>query len=232
MNIKGYESLDTVMYRGQKPFDAKTFEMVANETQALILDTRKASEFATGFIPNSINIGLESNFAMWVGELIPDLKQQILLVAEDHEKVEEAIIRLSRVGYDYCIGYLEGGFDTWKNANKEINTIDRITADELVVLEEVHNAPIFDVRKKSEFESEHIIGAINTPLNEINTHLALFPKDTFFVIHCLGGYRSMIAASILKQRGYENFADVTGGFNEIKLTNIPISNYVCPTTLL
>ena len=232
MNIKGYESLDTVMYRGQKPFDAKTFEMVANETQALILDTRKASEFATGFIPNSINIGLESNFAMWVGELIPDLKQQILLVAEDHEKVEEAIIRLSRVGYDYCIGYLEGGFDTWKNANKEINTIDRITADELVVLEEVHNAPIFDVRKKSEFESEHIIGAINTPLNEINNHLALFPKDTIFVIHCLGGYRSMIAASILKQRGYENFADVTGGFNEIKLTNIPISNYVCPTTLL
>jgi len=232
MNIKGYESLDTVMYRGQKPFDAKTFEMVANETQALILDTRKASEFATGFIPNSINIGLESNFAMWVGELIPDLKQQILLVAEDHEKVEEAIIRLSRVGYDYCIGYLEGGFDTWKNAHKEINTIDRITADELVVLEEVHNAPIFDVRKKSEFESEHIIGAINTPLNEINTHLALFPKDTFFVIHCLGGYRSMIAASILKQRGFENFADVTGGFNEIKLTNIPISNYVCPTTLL
>ena len=232
MNIKGYESLDTVLYRGQKPFDAKTFEMVANETQALILDTRKASEFALGFIPNSINIGLESNFAMWVGELIPDLKQQILLVAEDHEKVEEAIIRLSRVGYDYCIGYLEGGFDTWKNANKEINTIDRITADELVVLEEVHNAPIFDVRKKSEFESEHIIGAINTPLNEINNHLALFPKDTFFVIHCLGGYRSMIAASILKQRGYENFADVTGGFNEIKLTNIPISNYVCPTTLL
>lgn len=232
MNIQGYESLDTVMHRGQKPYDAKSFEIVANETQALILDTRKAAEFAEGFIPNSINIGLESNFAMWVGELIPNLQQEILLVAENHEKVEEAIIRLSRVGYDHAIGYLEGGFQAWVNAGKEVDTVNRITADELAILEEIHLTPVFDVRKQSEFDSEHLVNAINIPLNEINQHLAVFPKDQHFVLHCAGGYRSMIAASILKQRGFDNFVDVIGGFNEIKLTNLPITDYVCPTTLL
>ncbi|MFY8008153.1 MAG: MBL fold metallo-hydrolase, partial [Flavobacterium sp.] len=232
MNIQGYESLDTVMHRGQKPYDAKSFEIVANETKALILDTRKAADFAEGFIPNSINIGLESNFAMWVGELIPNLQQEILLVAENHEKVEEAIIRLSRVGYDHAIGYLEGGFQAWVNAGKEVDTVNRITADELAILEEIHLTPVFDVRKKSEFNSEHLVNAVNIPLNEINQHLAEFPKDQHFVLHCAGGYRSMIAASILKQRGFDNFVDVIGGFNEIKLTNLPITDYVCPTTLL
>ncbi|MEY2630531.1 MAG: hypothetical protein RLZZ469_1428 [Bacteroidota bacterium] len=232
MNIQGYESLDTVMHRGQKPYDAKSFEIVANETKALILDTRKAADFAEGFIPNSINIGLESNFAMWVGELIPDLQQEILLVAENHEKVQEAIIRLSRVGYDHAIGYLEGGFQAWVNAGKELDTVNRITADDLAILEEIHLTPVFDVRKKSEFDSEHLVNAINIPLNEINQHLAEFPKNQYFVLHCAGGYRSMIAASILKQRGFDNFVDVIGGFNELKLTNLPITDYVCPTTLL
>ena len=232
MNIQGYESLDTVMHRGQKPYDAKSFEIVANETKALILDTRKAADFAEGFIPNSINIGLESNFAMWVGELIPDLQQEILLVAENHEKVEEAIIRLSRVGYDHSIGYLEGGFQAWVNAGKEVDTVNRITADELASLEEIHLTPIIDVRKHSEFASEHLEPAINIPLNEISQRLSEFPKDQHFVLHCAGGYRSMIAASILKQRGFDNFVDVIGGFNEIKLTNLQITDYVCPTTLL
>lgn len=232
MNIQGYESLDQVIHRGQQPYDVTTFEQVAMETQAIILDTRKASDFANGYIPNSINIGLESNFAMWVGELIVDLKQQILIVAEDNDKVHETIIRLSRVGYDYAIGYLEGGYEAWKLAGKESSTINRITAEDLVLLEEIHKVPIFDVRKKSEFQSEHIIEAINIPLNEISNHLAEFPRDKYFVLHCAGGYRSMIAASILKQRGFDNFADVSGGFNEIKLTILPITNYVCPTTLL
>jgi len=232
MNIQGYESLDKVMHRSQKPFDVKTFEIVANETQALILDTRKASEFAKGFIPNSINIGLESNFAMWVGELIPDLKQQILIVAENNEKVNETIVRLSRVGYDYAIGYLEGGFEVWKNSGKDIDTVNRITAEQLQNLEGIHQTPIIDVRKKSEFDSEHLVGAINIPLNEIDNRLSEIPKDNYFILHCAGGYRSMIAASILKHRGFENFADVSGGFNEIRLTNLPITAYVCPTTLL
>lgn len=232
LNIQGYESLDTVMHRGQKPYDAKSFEIVANETRALILDTRKAADFAEGFIPNSINIGLESNFAMWVGELIPDLQQEILLVAENHEKVEEAIIRLSRVGYDHAIGYLEGGFQAWAKAGKEVDSVNRITAEELERLEEIQAAPIIDVRKKSEFDSEHLINAVNIPLNEISQRLSEFPKDKHFVVHCAGGYRSMIAASILKQRGFDNFVDVIGGFNEIKLTHLPVTDYVCPTTLL
>lgn len=232
MNIQGYESLDEIMHRGQKPYDVKAFEEMANQTMALVLDTRKASEFAKGFIPNSINIGLESNFAMWVGELIPDLNQQILIVAENEEKVQETIIRLSRVGYDHAIGYLEGGFEAWVKAGKETDMVNRITADDLVILEEIHETPIFDVRKQSEFESEHIVGAKNIPLNQISDYLSEFPRDRYFVIHCAGGYRSMIAASILKQRGFENFADVIGGFNEIKLTDIPLTAYVCPTTLL
>lgn len=232
LNIQGYESLDTVVHRGQKPYDAKSFEIVANETRALILDTRKAADFAEGFIPNSINIGLESNFAMWVGELIPDLQQEILLVAENHEKVEEAIIRLSRVGYDHAIGYLEGGFEAWAKAGKEVDSVNRITAEELERLEEIQAAPIIDVRKKSEFDSEHLINAVNIPLNEISQRLSEFPKDKHFVVHCAGGYRSMIAASILKQRGFDNFVDVIGGFNEIKLTHLAVTDYVCPTTLL
>ncbi len=232
LNIQGYESLEKVLHRGQKPYNCKDFEKVAIDTKALILDTRKASDFAKGFIPNSINIGLDSNFAMWVGELIVDLKQPILLVAENYEKVEEALIRLSRVGYDYAIGYLEGGFEAWKKNGNQIHTINRITAEDLVILEEIHQSPVFDVRKKSEFQSEHLLGAINIPLNEISNYLAEFPKDNYFVLHCAAGYRSMIAASILKKNGFNNFADVIGGYNAIKLTNIPKTDYVCPTTLL
>lgn len=232
LNIQGYESLEKVIIRGQMPYDVEAFELVAVEYNALILDTRKASEFGKGFIPNSINIGLESNFAMWVGELIVDLNQPILIVAENIDKVNETIIRLSRVGYDFAIGYLKGGFEAWKTAGKEIKAVNRVSADDLVLLEEIHQVPIFDVRKKSEFLSEHIIGAINVPLNEIHDHLSDFPKDNYFILHCAGGYRSMIAASILKQKGFDNFADVIGGFNEIKLTGIPVSEYLCPTTLL
>lgn len=232
LNIQGYESLEKVISRGQIPYDVEAFELLAMETNALILDTRKAAEFGKGFIPNSINIGLESNFAMWVGELIVDLGQHILIVAENVEKVNETIIRLSRVGYDFSIGYLKGGFEAWKSAGKEIKVVSRVTAQDLVLLEEIHQTPIFDVRKKSEYNSEHIIGSINIPLNELYDHLAEFPKDQYFILHCAGGYRSMIAASILKQKGFDDFADVIGGFNEIKLTGIPVSDYLCPTTFL
>lgn len=232
MNIQGYESLEKVINRGHKSYDAKTFEIVANETQALILDTRNASEFAKGFIPNSINIGLESNFASWVGELITDIKQPILLVAENNEKVDEAIIRLSRVGYDYAIGYLDGGFKTWVQAEKETDRVHRITAAELEKHYNREHLILIDVRKQSEFDSEHLIDSVNIPLNVLNDHLAEFPKEVPFIVYCAGGYRSMIAASILKQRGFDNFVDVIGGFNEIKTTSLPKTNYVCPTTLL
>lgn len=230
MNIQGYESLDDVMERAEKPLSVEAFEVVANEKRPLILDTRPADVFHKGFIPNSINIGLDSNFAMWVGELIPDIKQEILLVTEPG-KEEESIIRLSRVGYDHAIGFLDGGFNAWKKAGKEIDTAKRITAEELKTKMD-NGIKVFDVRKESEFNSQHVEGAINTPLNQLNEHLAAFPKEEEFVIHCAGGYRSMIAASILKSRGWENFEDVIGGFDAIQETDIPVTDYVCPTTLL
>ncbi len=231
MNIKGYESLDTVMERGKKALPVEAFEMVANESRALLLDTRNASEFRKGFIPNSINIGLEGNFAQWVGEMIPDINQEILLIT-DPGKEEEAITRLSRVGYDHTLGYLEGGFETWSKAGKEIDTIRRIKADEFAAMFRKGDVIAFDVRKKSEYEAEHLIGAENIPLNRINDHLAQFPKDKPFVVFCAGGYRSMIAASILKQRGWNHFSDVEGGFVEIAKTGLPKTEYMAPKSLL
>jgi rhodanese-related sulfurtransferase len=231
MNIKGYESLDAVMERGEKPLSPEAFEAVANETDALMLDTRDAEDFAKGFIPNSINIGLEGSFAQWVGEMIPDVKQQILLITYPG-KEEEAITRLSRVGYDRTIGFLEGGFESWKKAKKPFETVNRITAKVFEQMYQTNHVLVIDVRKKSEFDSEHVIGALNVPLNEINQHLALFPKDKPFVLHCAGGYRSMVAAAILKQRGWEDFVDVIGGFDELKKTKIKKSTYEEPTTML
>jgi glyoxylase-like metal-dependent hydrolase (beta-lactamase superfamily II)/rhodanese-related sulfurtransferase len=230
MNIQGYESLDTVMTRGKKALNPEEFELLANETEALIIDTRSPEVFAKGFVPNSINIGLDGSFAMWVGEMVKDIKQEILIIA-DQGKEEEVIIRLSRVGYDHAIGFLGGGFESWKKANKEIDQVNRINAAQFEDLN-TNNPIVIDVRKKSEFDSEHVVNALNVPLNEINDHLSMFPKDKMFILHCGGGYRSMIAASILKSRGWEDFVDVEGGFVEIAKTNTPRTEYVCPTTLL
>lgn len=230
MNIQGYESLDTVMERGKQALDPVGFEVLANETNALILDTRVPEEFAKGFIPNSINIGLDGNFAMWVGELITDIKQEILIVA-DKGREEEAIIRLSRVGYDHAIGYLEGGFEAWAASGREVDSVDRMTAEEFAVAY-AENPVIIDVRKRSEFDSEHVVNAENIPLNELNALMSEVPKDKSFLVYCAGGYRSMIAASILKSRGYHNFRDVIGGFGAIRKTDVAKTEYVCPTTLL
>lgn len=230
MNIKGYESFDSIKERATTALEPEAFEAAANETGALVLDTRNPEDFAKGFIPNSINIGLNGNFAMWVGEMIPSVKQEILLVTYPG-KEEEAITRLSRVGYDQTIGFLKDGFDSWVEANKEFDAVERISASEFE--KEYNNeALVIDVRKKSEFNSEHVIDAVNIPLNEINNHLSEIPKDKPFMVHCAGGYRSMIAASILKQRGWDNFVDVVGGFKDIAETSVPKTEYVCPTTLL
>ena len=232
MNIKGYESLDEVMERGTQPLSAEAFEAAANESGALVLDTRDAEAFSRGFIPNSINIGLKGSFAQWVGEMVPDVKQPILLVT-DPDKEEEAITRLSRVGYDNTLGYLKGGFAAWKKAGREVETLGRITVADLEKAVKEGQAPlVIDVRKKSEFDSEHLIDAINIPLNEINRHLAEIPRDKPFVLHCQGGYRSMIAASILKQRGWDHFTDLIGGFDELAKSSLPKTDYICPTTLL
>lgn len=231
MNIKGYESLDTILHRGHKPLTPDEFEFVATEMNALVLDTRPAAEFTKGFIPNSINIGLDGNFAQMVGELVPDIMQPILLVTNENKEYE-AIIRLSRVGYDHSIGYLKGGFEAWKNEGKETDTVHRVNARQLEEKYEDEDMLLVDVRKKSEYDTEHFIGAINIPLHQINDHLAELPKDKPFAIHCAGGYRSMIAASILKQRGWNNFVEVAGGFKAIALTTIPRSQYKAPTTML
>ncbi|MGB5318122.1 rhodanese-like domain-containing protein, partial [Eudoraea sp.] len=231
MNIKGYESLDDVIERGERPLSSEAFELEADKNDALILDTRNAKDFAKGHIPNSINIGLDGSFAQWVGEIVPDVNQKILLVTYPG-KEEEAITRLSRVGYDKTIGFLEGGFDRWIKDRRTVERIKRITVDQFQKAYFGEGPLVFDVRKKSEFDSEHIEGAINIPLNELEDNLWQFPKDKPFVIHCAGGYRSMIAASILMNNGWEDFVDVIEGFDGMKNTNIPRSEYICPTTML
>lgn len=230
MNKHGYESIDEVIKRGTLALNAIEFEVAANETDAMILDVRNEKDFVKGHIPNSIFIGIDGGFAPWVGALIKDVKQEILLVAPEGRE-EEVITRLARVGFDHTIGFLKGSFDAWKNAGKEIATIDSISAEEFKAKVEVDKHPIFDVRKISEFEAEHLNDGKNTPLDFLNDHLAEFPKDETFYVHCAGGYRSVIAASILKSRGIHNLIDVAGGFGAIKKTGMQTSNFVCPSTL-
>ncbi len=232
MNIKGYESIDKVLERGQHAFSPDAFEAAANETGALILDTRDAQEFAKGFIPNAINIGIDGNFAPWVGAMIPDIRQQILLIT-DEGREEEVITRLARVGYDFTIGYLKGGFASWEKAGKEIDSIRSISADEMADIQKKEEINILDVRKKSEYDSEHLLNAENTPLDDINDHMPMLDRNKTYYVHCAGGYRSMIFNSTLKARGYNNLVDIKGGFKAIKDSgNFRISDYVCPTTQL
>lgn len=230
LNIQGPDSLDAVLTKAKKALSADEFEEIANSTGALILDTRDASVFSKGFIPFSINIGLQGSFATWVGEIVTDINQKILLIT-DEGKEEEAMIRLSRVGYDNTIGYLKGGFEAWQQSGKKVNTIKRISAEDFGRY--YAGSPyVIDVRKKSEFDTQHIVGATNIPLNTLYHHLAKISFYMPFVIYCAGGYRSMIAASILDGLGYKNFMDVDGGFSELNKTKVPVTEYLCPTTLL
>lgn len=230
MNKEGYEDIKDVLERGTKALSPKAFEAAANETGAIVLDVRHQNDFAKGHIPRSIFIGLDGGFAPWVGALIADVKQPILLVAPKGRE-EETITRLSRVGFDGALGYLEGGFESWKKEAMDYDTVSHIDAEQFKQTMQVDGLPVFDVRKENEFLSEHIIDAANTPLDFLNDHLAEFPSEKTFYVHCAGGYRSMIASSILKSRGIHNLIDVKGGFKAIKDTGISVTNYVCPTTL-
>ncbi|WP_417557162.1 MBL fold metallo-hydrolase [Mesoflavibacter zeaxanthinifaciens] len=230
MNITGYESFDNVITKSNKPLSPEAFEAAANETEAIILDVRHQSEFVKGHIPRSIFIGIDGGFAPWVGALIVDVSQPILLVAPEGRE-EEVVTRLSRVGFDNVIGYLDGSFQSWKKAGKEYDTITSITAEEFANRFEDNKDVVFDVRKNGEFTAEHVDGAKNTPLDYINDHLSEFPDNKTFYVHCAGGYRSVIAASILKSRGIHNLIDVGGGYGAIKKTDIPVTDYVCPSTL-
>jgi hydroxyacylglutathione hydrolase len=232
MNISGYDSIDKVLERGQHALSPSAFEVAANETDALVIDTRDAVKFAQGFVPGSINIGIDGNFAPWVGTLIKDIKQELLLITEPGREAE-VITRLARVGYDYAIGFLDGGFDAWVAAGKDIETITSITPSVFATLAPLPDVHILDIRKKSEYDSEHIFGAENAPLDFINDSMSLIDRGKTYYVHCAGGYRSMIFVSILRARGFHNLIDVQGGFKAIKETNAyTITDYVCPITLL
>ncbi|WP_299255496.1 MBL fold metallo-hydrolase [uncultured Aquimarina sp.] len=230
MNKEGYEDIGEVLERGTKPLSPEEFEMLANETGAIVLDVRHQNEYVKGHIPRSIFIGIQGGFAPWVGALIADVAQPILLVTPEG-KEEEAITRLSRVGFDKTLGYLKGGIEAWKKAGKDYDTVSSITAEELKNKLNTEETDVFDVRKESEFVAEHLDKANNAPLDFINDYMKDFPEDKSFYIHCAGGYRSVIAASILKSRGIHNLIDVAGGFSAMKEAGIQTTEYVCPSTL-
>ena len=231
MNKGGYDSIDDVMDKGLNPISVEDFESFAEETGALILDTRGAAEFYKGFIPNSINIGLKGDFAPWVGSLIVDVKHPLLLVSDEGTE-EEVITRLSRVGFDHVLGYLKGGFESWKNSGKETDEVNRISPTEFA--EKLNeNSKIIDVRKLTEYSAEHIDNAFNKPLDTISDWVSTIDDSEHFFLHCAGGYRSMIAASILNSHGIRNFTEIEGGFNAIKKTEkFPISDFVCQSKTL
>lgn len=226
MNKGGYESFEEVMKKGNNPLSVEDFETAAEETGALILDTRSAADFHKGFVPQSINIGLKGDFAPWVGTMIVDVKQPILLVSDEGTE-EEVITRLSRVGFDHVLGFLKGGVEAWKNSGKEIDTVNRITPEEFAAQHQKDDV-IIDVRKEGEYAAEHIEDAYSKPLAYINDWVNGLDNNQHFYLHCAGGYRSMIAASILQARGYRNFTEVEGGFTGISKTGkVPTTNYVC-----
>lgn len=232
LNKQGYESINEVIKKGTHPLTVEAFETAANETSAMILDTRAPQVFAKGFIPNSINIGIDGNFAPWVGALIPDIKQEILIVAEEGRE-GEVVTRLARVGYDNAIGFLSGGMEAWKNAGKETDTVTSVSAAELATTCETSAAiNVLDVRKQSEYEAEHVKGAVNASLDYINDSMQMVDKNKTWYVHCAGGYRSMIFISILKARGFHNLIDVKGGFKALKENGkFSVTDFVCPTTL-
>jgi rhodanese-related sulfurtransferase len=231
MNKEGYESMDAVMERGNHALSPDAFEAAANETDALLLDTRDPQTFAKGFVPNSINIGIDVSFAPWVGALVPDIKHKLLIITDEHWE-EEVITRLARVGYDYTIGYLKGGFKAWEQSGKETETI--ISTDVNVLANIINNEEVnlIDVRHEGEFIDEHVDGAINLPLDYINESMTALEKGKTYYVYCGSGYRSMIFTSILKARGFDNLIDIKGGFKTIKESGeIKTTDFVCPTTL-
>lgn len=226
LNKTGYDNVENVISKGTNALSAEQFEQLANTEQALVLDVRKQDEFAKAHIPNSIFIGLNGQFAPWVGALIIDLKQPILLVCPQGQE-EETVLRLSRVGYDNCLGFLQGGIEAWEKAGKQTDSITSISAEEFVNIYNTKKIEVLDVRKPGEYQAQHLTKASHKALDYINEWTEELNKDTRFYIHCAGGYRSMIAASILKSRGYTDLIDVAGGFSAISKTGVETSTFVC-----
>jgi hydroxyacylglutathione hydrolase len=231
MNKQGYQSFDTVLNNGMRALSADEFEAAAENTDALILDTRTNTEFYKGFIPQSVNIGLDGDFAPWVGALMADVKQPLLLVTEPGRE-EETVTRLSRVGFDNLLGHLKAGFETWKSAGKDIDEVPRISAQQFAGKIVIGKDKILDIRKETEYSAEHIEEAYNRPLSAINDWIKDLDGNEHFYLHCAGGYRSMIAASILQARGYRNFTEVEGGFKAISETDLPRTDFVCQSKVM
>lgn len=231
MNKQGYENFETVKNNGMRALSPAEFEVVAEQTSALILDTRGSEDFSRAFVPQSINIGINGDFAPWVGAMIADVKQPILLIT-DEGKAEEAVTRLARVGFDNQIGYLAGGINAWVAAGKETDKVNRISAETFSKTVKIGESQVIDVRKESEYAAEHVQDAYSRPLAYINDWIKDINPETHFFLHCAGGYRSMIAASILQARGYRNFTEVGGGFGAISKTNVPKTDFVCQSKVL
>jgi len=231
MNKKGYDSIDEVMRKGMTAMSPDQFEQAAELSGALILDTRTAEEFSIGFVPQSINIGIKGDFAPWVGALVGDVKQELLLVTEPGME-EETVTRLARVGFDHVIGFLNGGIEAWKNAGKETDNVKRISPEQFNQEFKAKESMVVDVRRESEYAAQHVDEAYNKPLAYINDWINSIDPHQHFFLHCAGGYRSMIAASLLQARGYRNFSEVSGGFNAIAQTEVPTTDFVCQSKML
>ena len=223
MNKDGYKDIDKVLKTGTTALDPDSFEKLANQNRAVILDVRHQDDFAKEHIPQSIFIGLDGGFAPWAGTMIGDITLPILLITPNGRE-EETVTRLARVGFDNTLGYLKGGFKAWKKDKRVTDSVNCIDAKKFFELDENEELDIFDLRKQDEYASEHIPYSQNIPLDVINQNMNLLPKVSPFYIHCAGGYRSMIAASILKSRGIHNFIDVKGGLGAIKKTGIALIN--------
>lgn len=231
MNKKGYENVDKVIGQGLTELSPKEFETAAESTGALLLDTRDSGDFHKGFVPNSINIGINGDFAPWVGAMIGDVKQPILLIVENGQE-KETVTRLTRVGFDNVLGYLKGGFDAWRADDRDFDKVDRISADEFKSRLKVGESIVYDVRKESEYEAEHVDEAFSRPLASINNWIKDVNPDEHFFVHCAGGYRSMIASSILQSRGYRNFTEIEGGFKAIDEAGVAKTDFVCQSKVM
>lgn len=232
MNIQGYETVDKVVEQGTTPLSVDEFATLAEQNDVVVIDTRKADDFEKGYIPGAISIGVDGDFAVWIGTILKDTKQKLVYVANEGRE-EEVAIRLARIGFDNALGYLKGGMDAWKNAGNEVATMPSVTVDEMAGAYDDGNNAILDVRRKSEYDSEHIIGAVNAPLDYFNDNLPKVPKDKKTFVHCAGGYRSMIFASLAAAKGYNNLVNVKGGFKAIKASEkFDLTEYVCPTSML
>ncbi|MFN5070063.1 MAG: MBL fold metallo-hydrolase [Bacteroidota bacterium] len=231
MNKKGYDSIDAVKARGLNALSPEEFEQLVEATDALMLDTRTPADYALGHIPQSINIGIKGDFAPWVGAVLGDVKQQLMLITDEGAE-EEVVTRLARVGFDQVLGYLKGGISAWKDAGKQTDTVKRITASQFEHEFKPNESMVIDVRRETEYAASHVDEAYSKPLAYINEWVGNIDPKKHFYLHCAGGYRSMIAASILKARGFHHFSEIDGGFNAINKTSVPKTDFICQSKVM